>query len=173
LSRLGANSRLFQRCSPESHSISHYCSHIIVIDSRQVLPCHWRWNRSSKSHQRNGYSPSSSTQQRHHCIHSIHCCVFYMDLDVDVPLDDIIASVQSIMALDLDPLCPKFWHHAMKDPAHKSCWIEAMFKHLDSRQLLCNRHFWSSKDSTVQRHSFASCHWPKNGHQCGQTDQCS
>jgi hypothetical protein len=36
------------------------------------------------------------------------------------------------MALDLNPICPKFWHHAMKDPAHKSCWIEAMFKHLNS-----------------------------------------
>jgi hypothetical protein len=55
-----------------------------------------------------------------------------MDLDANVPLDDIIAFVQSIMALDLNPICPKFWHHAMKDPAHKSCWIEAMFKHLDS-----------------------------------------
>jgi hypothetical protein len=55
-----------------------------------------------------------------------------MDLYVDVPLDDIIAFVQSIMALDLNPICPKFWHHAMKDPAQKSCWIEAMFKHLDS-----------------------------------------
>jgi hypothetical protein len=55
-----------------------------------------------------------------------------MDLHADVPLDDIIAFVQSIMALDLNPICPKFWHHAMKDPAHKSCWIEAMFKHLNS-----------------------------------------
>jgi hypothetical protein len=44
-----------------------------------------------------------------------------MDLDDDVPLDDIIAFVQSIMASDLNPICPKFWHHAMKDPAHKSC----------------------------------------------------
>jgi hypothetical protein len=55
-----------------------------------------------------------------------------MDLDDDVPLDEIIAFVQSIMAWDLTPIFPKFWHHAMKDPAHKSCWIEAMFKHLDS-----------------------------------------
>jgi hypothetical protein len=49
-----------------------------------------------------------------------------MDLDASVPLDDIIAFVQSIMALDLNPICPNFRHHAMKDPAHKSCWIEAM-----------------------------------------------
>jgi hypothetical protein len=43
-----------------------------------------------------------------------------MDLDDDVPLDDIIPFVQSIMALDLNPICPKFWHHAMKDPAHRA-----------------------------------------------------
>jgi hypothetical protein len=55
-----------------------------------------------------------------------------MDLHDNIPLDNIIAFVQSIMASDLNPICPKFWHHAMKDPAHKSCWIEAMFKHLDS-----------------------------------------
>jgi hypothetical protein len=48
-----------------------------------------------------------------------------MDLDANVPLDDIIVFMQSIMALDLTPICPKFWHHAMKDPLHKSCWIEA------------------------------------------------
>jgi hypothetical protein len=58
--------------------------------------------------------------------------VFSMDLDVDILLDDIIAFAQSIMASDLNPICPKFWHQAMKDPAHKSHWIEAMFKHLDS-----------------------------------------
>jgi hypothetical protein len=55
-----------------------------------------------------------------------------MDLIVGNLLNDIIAFVQSIMALDLSPICPKFWHHAMKDPAHKSCWIKAMFKHLNS-----------------------------------------
>jgi hypothetical protein len=56
-----------------------------------------------------------------------------LTMDVDAPIDDIIvAFVQSIMALDLSPICPKFWHHAMKDLAHNSCWIEAMFKHLDS-----------------------------------------
>jgi hypothetical protein len=41
-----------------------------------------------------------------------------MDLHANVPRDDIIAFIQSIMALDLNPICPKFWHHAMKDPAH-------------------------------------------------------
>jgi hypothetical protein len=64
------------------------------------------------------------------CIRSI--IVYSMDLYANVPLDNIIAFVQLIMALDLNPISPKLWHHAMKDPAHKSCWIEAMFKHLDS-----------------------------------------
>jgi hypothetical protein len=43
-----------------------------------------------------------------------------------------VAFVQSIMASDLNPVCPKFWHHAMKDPTSKGKWIEAMFKHLES-----------------------------------------
>jgi hypothetical protein len=55
-----------------------------------------------------------------------------LTMDIEATLDDIIAFVQSSMALDLSPIRPKFWHHAMKDSAHKSCWIEAMFKHLDS-----------------------------------------
>jgi hypothetical protein len=55
-----------------------------------------------------------------------------LTMDVGAPIDDIIAFVQSIMASDLSPICPKFWHHAMKDSAHKSHWIEAIFKHLDS-----------------------------------------
>jgi hypothetical protein len=38
----------------------------------------------------------------------------------------------SIMASDLNPVCPKFWDHAMKDPVHKGNWVEAMYKHLDS-----------------------------------------
>ena len=50
----------------------------------------------------------------------------------DISHDDITAFVQSIMATDNDPICPKFWHHAMKDPTHRGKWIEAMFKHLDS-----------------------------------------
>jgi hypothetical protein len=47
-------------------------------------------------------------------------------------MEEIIAFVQSIMASDLNPICPKFWHHAMKDPVRKGSWIKAMFKHLDS-----------------------------------------
>jgi hypothetical protein len=47
-------------------------------------------------------------------------------------LSDILVFVQSIMASDLHPTCPKFWHHAMKDPVSKGKWIEAMYKHLDS-----------------------------------------
>jgi hypothetical protein len=42
------------------------------------------------------------------------------------------AFVQSIKASDLQLICPKFWHHAMKDPISKGKWIEAMYKHLDS-----------------------------------------
>jgi hypothetical protein len=37
-------------------------------------------------------------------------------LQTNVPMEDIVAFVQSIMASDLHPTCPKFWHHAMKDP---------------------------------------------------------
>jgi hypothetical protein len=55
-----------------------------------------------------------------------------LTMDIGAPIDDIITFVQSIVALDLCPIFPKFWHHAMKDLAHKSHWIEAMFKHLDS-----------------------------------------
>jgi hypothetical protein len=55
-----------------------------------------------------------------------------LTLKTDIPLDDIVAFVQSIMASDLNPVCPKFWHHAMKDPTSKRKWIEAMFKHLES-----------------------------------------
>jgi hypothetical protein len=47
-------------------------------------------------------------------------------------MEDIAAFVQSIMASDLQPMCPKFWHHAMKDPVQKGNWIKAMYKHLDS-----------------------------------------
>jgi hypothetical protein len=36
------------------------------------------------------------------------------------------------MASNLHPTCPKFWHHAMKDPVRKGNWIKAMYKHLDS-----------------------------------------
>jgi hypothetical protein len=53
-------------------------------------------------------------------------------LQTDVPMEDIAAFVQSIMASDLQPTCPKFWHHAMKDPVQKGNWIKAMCKHLDS-----------------------------------------
>ena len=55
-----------------------------------------------------------------------------LTLATDIPPEDIIAFVQSIMASDLHPVCPKFWHHAMKDPSSKGYWIEAMYKHLDS-----------------------------------------
>ena len=55
-----------------------------------------------------------------------------LSLSTEVPMEDIIAFVQSIMASDANPICPKFWHHAMKDPVHRTKWIEAMFKHLDS-----------------------------------------
>ena len=50
----------------------------------------------------------------------------------DISLPEITAFVRSNMASDLHPTCPKFWHHAMKDPVSKGKWIEAMFKHLDS-----------------------------------------
>jgi hypothetical protein len=53
-----------------------------------------------------------------------------LTLETDIPLNDIVAFVQSIMASDLNPVCPKFWHHAMKDPTSKGKWIEAMLKHL-------------------------------------------
>jgi hypothetical protein len=55
-----------------------------------------------------------------------------LHLSTDIPMKDIMAFVQSIMASDLNPICPKFLHHAMKDPVWKGSWIEAMFKHLDS-----------------------------------------
>ena len=41
------------------------------------------------------------------------------------------------MASDLHPICPKFWHHAMKEPINKEKWIEAMFNHLDSCYAAC------------------------------------
>jgi hypothetical protein len=47
-------------------------------------------------------------------------------LQTNVPMEDIAAFVQSIMASDLHPTCPKFWHHAMKDPVQKGN------KHLNS-----------------------------------------
>ena len=50
----------------------------------------------------------------------------------NVPSDAITMFVQSIMASDSHPFCPKFWHHAMKDPVTRGKWIEAMYKHLDS-----------------------------------------
>jgi hypothetical protein len=53
-------------------------------------------------------------------------------LQTDVPMEDIVAFVQSIMASELQLACPKFWHHAMKDPVQKGNWIEAMYKHLNS-----------------------------------------
>jgi hypothetical protein len=34
----------------------------------------------------------------------------------NTPLEEITAFIMSIMASDLNPVCPKFWHHAMKDP---------------------------------------------------------
>jgi hypothetical protein len=55
-----------------------------------------------------------------------------MYLQTDVLMEDIVAFVQSIMASDLQPTCPKFWHHAMKDPVRKGNWIKAMYRHLDS-----------------------------------------
>jgi Reverse transcriptase (RNA-dependent DNA polymerase) len=55
-----------------------------------------------------------------------------LHLITDIPMEEIVAFVQSIMASDLNPICPKFWHHAMKDLVWKGSWIEAMFKHLDS-----------------------------------------
>jgi hypothetical protein len=55
----------------------------------------------------------------------------------EAPIKDIIAFAQSIMASDLNPICPKFWHHAMKDPVRKGNWIKAMFKHLDSCYAVC------------------------------------
>jgi hypothetical protein len=39
-----------------------------------------------------------------------------LHLQTDVPMEDIIPFAHSIMASDLHPACPKFWHHAMKDP---------------------------------------------------------
>jgi hypothetical protein len=132
LINLTLQSRIFQRCSQESHSISYYIT-----------------NKSSSLTQNDCYrvtgggtDPQKATKEMDKAllpqpdngiiayIRSI--IMSSMDLDADVPLDDVIAFVQSIMALDLNPICPKFWHHAMKDLAHKSCWIEAMFKHHDS-----------------------------------------
>jgi hypothetical protein len=55
-----------------------------------------------------------------------------LTFEMDIPLEDITAFVQSIMESDLNPVCPKFWHHAMKDPTSKGKWIETMFKHLES-----------------------------------------
>jgi hypothetical protein len=55
-----------------------------------------------------------------------------LQLKADIPTDDIYAFVQSIIASNLQPICPKFWHHAMKGPVSKGKWIEAMYKHLDS-----------------------------------------
>jgi hypothetical protein len=42
-----------------------------------------------------------------------------LQLKTDIPMDDIYAFVQSIMASNLQPICPKFCHHAMKDPVSK------------------------------------------------------
>jgi hypothetical protein len=55
-----------------------------------------------------------------------------LHFSTNMPLDEMYAFVASIMASNLQPICPKFWHHAMKDPVHKGNWIEAMYKHLDS-----------------------------------------
>jgi hypothetical protein len=55
-----------------------------------------------------------------------------LHFNTDIPIEEITAFVMSIMASDLNPVRPKFWHHAMKDPVHKGNWVEAMYKHLDS-----------------------------------------
>jgi hypothetical protein len=55
-----------------------------------------------------------------------------LHFNTDIPLEEITAFVASIMASDLNPVCPKFWHHAMKDPVHKGNWVKAVYKHLDS-----------------------------------------
>jgi hypothetical protein len=73
-----------------------------------------------------------------------------LHLSTDIPMEEKIAFVQSIMASDLNPICPKFWHHAMKDPVRKGNWIEAMFKHLDS----C----YATKTSSFQCHRLTCCH---------------
>ena len=63
-------------------------------------------------------------------VHSI--LTSSLHIHTDIPHHDIKTFVQSIMASDRQPSCPKFWHHAMKDPVNKGKWIKAMFKHLDS-----------------------------------------
>jgi hypothetical protein len=61
--------------------------------------------------------------------------IFMLSLhfNTDILLKEITAFIMSIMASDLTPVCPKIWHHAMKDPVHKGNWVEArMYKNLDS-----------------------------------------
>jgi hypothetical protein len=55
-----------------------------------------------------------------------------LHFNTNIPIEEITAFVMSIMATDLNPVCPKFWHHAMKDPVHKGNWVEVMYKHLNS-----------------------------------------
>jgi hypothetical protein len=59
---------------------------------------------------------------------------FQMDMDAVDP--EFIAEVWSILQTASDPLCPRSFSTALKEPIHNRKWIAAFYKHLGSCYVL-------------------------------------